>query len=63
MLEENTVILSHATDKKIFTLILIIYNKPTMNAQTASFDILLPLRVTRKLSGATRLAVDNDVNA
>lgn len=64
MLEENTVILSHAPDKKrlqFLEAIFIVNNKPAMNVQTASFDILPSVRIIRKKNEATGLAVGNDV--
>jgi hypothetical protein len=66
MLEENIVILSHAIDKKrlqFLEAIFIINSKPTMNVQTTFFDILPSVRVIRKKSETTGLAVGNDVNA
>jgi hypothetical protein len=65
MLEENTIILSHAKDKKrlqFLEAIFIINNKPTMNVQMTSFDILPSVRVSRKKNETTGLAVGNDVN-
>jgi hypothetical protein len=66
MLEENNVILSHAIDKKrlqFLEAIFIINNKPTINVQTASFDIPPSVRVIGKKSETMGLAVGNDVNS
>jgi hypothetical protein len=66
MLEENTIILSRAIDKKrlqFLVAIFIINNKLTMNVKMTYFDILPSIRVLRKKSATTGLAVGNDVNA
>ena len=51
ILESHTVILAQAGDRKslqFLEAICVIHEKPTMNVQMASFNVLLSLRVIRK---------------